>query len=82
MAQRRHPVFGGELLGPQGTPFRDTDAVHSAGLFPDHPSAHGPKAGAQRAVDSLHTRYVIAHLHRLRDDEASGTRLPPADGRG
>ena len=40
------------------------------GIFPDYASAFSAwKAEAQRTVDSAHTRYFIAHLHRLRDEE-------------
>ncbi|MFN3527312.1 MAG: DUF4170 domain-containing protein, partial [Paracoccus sp. (in: a-proteobacteria)] len=35
MSQRLHLVFGGELTDPQGTQFRDTNAIHMVGIFPD-----------------------------------------------
>ncbi|MDP5307472.1 DUF4170 domain-containing protein [Paracoccus spongiarum] len=70
MSQRLHLVFGGELTDPQGTQFRDVDAIHVVGIFPDYASAHRAwKAEAQRTVDSAQTRYFIAHLHRLVDEE-------------
>jgi len=70
MAQRLHFVFGGELVDPQGTQFRDPDNIHMVGIFPSYEAAHAAwKAEAQRTVDSAHTRYFIAHLHRLRDEE-------------
>ncbi|WP_108501793.1 DUF4170 domain-containing protein [Paracoccus indicus] len=70
MAQRLHFVFGGELIDPQGTQFRNPDDIHMVGIFPDYKSAFAAwKAEAQRTVDSAHTRYFIAHLHRLRDEE-------------
>lgn len=70
MSQRLHLVFGGELVDPQGTQFRDTKAIHMVGIFPDYATAFAAwKAEAQRTVDSAHTRYFIAHLHRLRDEE-------------
>ena len=70
MAQRLHLVFGGELVDPGRTEFRDTRDVHIVGIFPDYAQAHAAwKAEAQRTVDSAHTRYFIAHLHRLRDEE-------------
>lgn len=72
MSQRLHLVFGGELTDPQGTQFRDTDAIHMVGIFPNYQSAYDAwKAESQRTVDSAHTRYFIAHLHRLRDEEAA-----------
>ncbi|SMO69551.1 DUF4170 domain-containing protein [Paracoccus laeviglucosivorans] len=70
MAQRLHLVFGGELVSPSRTEFRDTDKIHIVGIFANYESAFAAwKAEAQRTVDSAHTRYFIAHLHRLRDEE-------------
>ncbi|RMD50124.1 MAG: DUF4170 domain-containing protein [Alphaproteobacteria bacterium] len=70
MARRLHLVFGGELEDPKGTRFRDPSRIHVVGIFPDYESAYQAwKAEAQRTVDSAHTRYFIAHLHRLRDEE-------------
>ncbi|AJE45107.1 DUF4170 domain-containing protein [Celeribacter indicus] len=70
MAQRLHLVFGGELVDPSKTVFRNVDEIHIVGIFPDYQSAHAAwKAEAQRTVDNAHMRYFIAHLHRLRDEE-------------
>ncbi|MDQ7262591.1 DUF4170 domain-containing protein [Paracoccus sp. PS-1] len=70
MAQRLHLVFGGELVDPTRTEFRDTKDIHIVGIFPNYAEAHAAwKSEAQRTVDSAHTRYFIAHLHRLRDEE-------------
>lgn len=70
MTQRLHLVFGGELTNPSRTEFRDTSKIHVVGIFADYASAFSAwKAEAQRTVDSAHTRYFIAHLHRLRDEE-------------
>lgn len=70
MVQRLHLVFGGELTDPQRTEFRNTDDIHIVGIFPDYATAHAAwKAESHRTVDSAHTRYFIAHLHRLRDEE-------------
>lgn len=70
MTQRLHLVFGGELVDPSSNVFRDTADIHIVGMFPDYASAHAAwKAEAQRTVDDAHTRYFIAHLHRLRDEE-------------
>lgn len=76
MAQRLHLVFGGELVSPDKTVFRDPDAIHLVGIFPDYARAFAAwKAEAQRTVDNAHMRYFIAHLHRLReeDDPAGAT---------
>jgi len=69
MTQRLHLVFGGELVDPQKTEFRDMDDIHIVGLFPDYASAYDAwKAEAQRTVDNAHMRYFITHLHRLLDE--------------
>jgi len=71
MAQRLHLVFGGDLTDPSGTTFRDVNEIDIVGIFPDYRSAYDAwKAAAHRTVDNAHTRYFIAHLHRLRDEEA------------
>jgi hypothetical protein len=69
MTQRLHLVFGGELVSPDKSVFKDVDAIHVVGIFPNYESAHAAwKAEAQRTVDNAHMRYFIAHLHRLRED--------------
>ena len=70
MPQRLHLVFGGELVDPAQTTFKDTDEIHIVGMFPDYATAHAAwKREAQRTVDNAHMRYFIAHIHRLRDEE-------------
>jgi Domain of unknown function (DUF4170) len=72
MPQRLHLVFGGELVDPQRTEFRDVDAIDIVGIYPDYASAYAAwKAKAHATVDNAHVRYFIAHLHRLRDEERS-----------
>lgn len=74
MTQRLHLVFGGELVDPQKTTFKDPSAIHVVGVFADYASAYNAwKAEAQRTVDDAHTRYFIAHLHRLRDEAAEAS---------
>lgn len=74
MTQRLHLVFGGELVDPSRSTFKDVSKIHIVGLFPDYESARAAwKAEAQRTVDDAHMRYFIAHLHRLRDEEQDGT---------
>jgi hypothetical protein len=71
MTQRLHLVFGGELTDPSQNTFRNVDDIHIVGIFPNYASAYSAwKAEAQRTVDNAHMRYYIAHLHRLRDEEA------------
>lgn len=74
MTQRLHLVFGGELVNPSSTTFKDVDDIHVVGIFPDYQSAYNAwKSEAQRTVDNAHMRYFIAHLHRLRDEEAAAS---------
>lgn len=80
MSQRLHLVFGGELVDPQRTEFQDTKDIHVVGIFPDYAKAYDAwKAEAHRTVDSAQTRYFIAHLHRLRDEE---TEVSPTEELG
>ncbi|MGP6087028.1 DUF4170 domain-containing protein [Antarctobacter jejuensis] len=74
--QRLHLVFGGELVDPTKTVFKDVGDLHIVGIFPNYQEAYNAwKAEAQRTVDNAHMRYFIAHLHRLRQEgqEASST---------
>ena len=74
MAVRLHLVFGGELVDPQTTEFRDVDNLDVVGIFPDYATAYEAwKGAAQRTVDNAHMRYFIAHLHRLRDEEVENS---------
>ena len=76
MTQRLHLVFGGELVDPTQSTFKDVDDIHVVGIFPNYQCAYDAwKSEAQRTVDNAHMRYFIAHLHRLRDEaaEASAT---------
>ncbi|ETX28474.1 DUF4170 domain-containing protein [Roseivivax isoporae] len=69
--QRLHLVFGGELVSPSENKFRNVKDIHVVGMFPDYASAYVAwKEWAQKTVDNAHMRYFIAHLHRLRDEEA------------
>lgn len=79
MADKLHLVFGGELVDPQRTEFRDVSQIDIVGIFPDYASAHVAwKARAQATVDRAQTRYFIAHLHRLIDEEVEGSATPAA----
>ncbi len=80
MAQRLHLVFGGELVDPSKNTFKDVNDIHIVGMFPDYASAHDAwKSNAQRTVDNAHMRYFIAHLHRLRDEEAEASSTEELD---
>ncbi|WP_339949859.1 DUF4170 domain-containing protein [uncultured Albimonas sp.] len=70
MVQRLHLVFGGELVNPSSNQFSDVSKIDLVGIYPNYAAAFTAwKAAAQRTVDDAHTRYFIAHLHRLRDEE-------------
>ncbi len=74
MTQRLHLVFGGELVDPAKNTFRDVNDIDVVGVFPDYDSAYDAwKSNAQRTVDNAHMRYYIAHIHRLRDEEAEAS---------
>ena len=74
MAQLLHLVFGGELVDPQSSDFRDVAAIDIVGVFPNYATAYAAwKAKAQATVDNAHTRYFIAHLHRLSDEGRPGS---------
>lgn len=71
MVTRLHLVFGGELVDPSRTEFRDPDNLDIVGIFPNYAAAYDAwKSAAQSTVDNAHMRYFIAHLHRLRDEES------------
>lgn len=71
MTQRLHLVFGGELIDPNKNAFKDVDALDLVGMYPNYETAYNAwKDAAQRTVDNAHMRYFIAHIHRLRDEEA------------
>ncbi|WP_375229626.1 DUF4170 domain-containing protein [Roseobacter sp. S98] len=74
MTQRLHLVFGGELTDPTRNIFKNVDDIHVVGIFPNYEEAFNAwKSEAQRTVDNAHMRYFIAHLHRLRDEEAAAS---------
>ena len=71
MTQRLHLVFGGELVDQTKNAFKDVAAIDVVGMFPNYQTAYNAwKAAAHRTVDDAHMRYFIAHIHRLRDEEA------------
>ncbi len=81
MAQRLHLVFGGELVDPSKSVFKDVDAIDIVGMYPDYASAYDAwKDAAQRTVDNAHMRYYIAHIHRLRDEETEASPTEELDG--
>ncbi|MEO0372296.1 MAG: DUF4170 domain-containing protein [Pseudomonadota bacterium] len=74
MVQRLHLVFGGELQDVSRNVFKNVDDLHIVGIFPDYETAYNAwKGEAQRTVDNANMRYFIAHIHRLRDEQAAGS---------
>jgi len=74
MTQRLHLVFGGELVAPDTTTFKNVSEIQVVGIFPDYKSAYDAwKSEAQRTVDNAHMRFFIAHLHRLRDEATAAS---------
>jgi hypothetical protein len=73
--QLLHLVFGGELVSPESTEFKDLSKVHIVGIYPNYRAALDAwRAAAQATVDNAHMRYFVVHLHRLLepDEEAHG----------
>ena len=67
-----HLVFGGRVSDPQTLDFVDPSKLDVVGIFADYASAEKAWRGAaQRTVDDAEMRYVIVHLHRLLDPDAS-----------
>ena len=78
MPQLLHLVYGGELVDPSKTEFKDVSAIDIVGIFPNYRSAYDAwKAAAQRTVDDAHTRYFISHLHRLLEDGSEASAISP-----
>ncbi|HEX8668627.1 MAG TPA: DUF4170 domain-containing protein [Allosphingosinicella sp.] len=66
-----HLVFGGRVRDPQGLDF-DLDTIDVVGVYPDYASAVDAwRANAQRTVDDAEMKYVVVHLHRLLEPDAS-----------
>jgi len=80
MSQRLHLVFGGQLVDPSKNAFKDVENIDIIGMFPDYASAYDAwKSAAHRTVDDAHMRYFIAHIHRLRDEEAEASSTEELD---
>jgi hypothetical protein len=72
--QLLHLVFGGELVSPDKTEFKDLSNLDIVGIYPDYKSALAAWRGAAQAtVDNAHMRYFIVHLHRLLDPESTSS---------
>ena len=68
--QLLHLVFGGELIAPDTTEFKDLSKVHIVGIYPNYKAAYDAwKAAAQASVDNAQMRYFVVHLHRLMEPD-------------
>jgi len=68
-----HLVFGGRVSDPQTLDFVDPSKLEIVGIFADYKAAEDAwRAAAQRTVDDAEMRFVVVHLHRLLDPEATG----------
>lgn len=77
MTQRLHLVYGGELIDPTQTDFKDVNDIHVVGIFADYDSAYNAwKSEAQRTVDNAHMRYFIAPLKQLEDEATALSSAP------
>lgn len=69
--QLLHLVFGGELVSPDSTEFKDLSKVQIVGIFPNYKAAYDAwKSAAQATVDNAQMRFFIVHMHRLLDPAA------------
>ncbi len=72
MTTRLHLVFGGRVADPQGLDFEDPAKLDIVGIFPDYAEAETAwRSNAQRTVDDAAMKYVIVHLHRLLEPDAT-----------
>jgi len=68
--QLLHLVFGGEVVSPQSTEFKDLSKVDVVGVFPNYKAALSAwRTAAQATVDNAEMRYFVVHLHRLMEPE-------------
>lgn len=68
--QLPHLVFGGEVVSPESTEFKDLNKLDIVGIYPDYKSALAAWRGvAQATVDNAEMRYFVVHLHRLMEPE-------------
>jgi hypothetical protein len=68
--QLLHLVFGGEVVAPGSTEFKDVSRLHVVGIYPSYKEAHAAWRGAAHAtVDNALIRYFVVHIHRLLDPE-------------
>lgn len=68
--QLLHLVFGGEVVAPDSTEFKDLEKLDIVGIYPNYRAAYAAWRGkAQATVDNAQMRYFVVHMHRLMDPE-------------
>jgi len=68
--QLLHLVFGGEIVDPAGTEFKDISKLDIVGIFPNYKKAYAAWRGASQAsVDNAQMRYFVVHIHRLMEPD-------------
>ncbi|MDE2464815.1 MAG: DUF4170 domain-containing protein [Alphaproteobacteria bacterium] len=68
--QLLHLVFGGEVVSPDSSEFKDLSALDIVGVYPNYNSAlKAWRAKAQATVDNAQMRYFVVHLHKLLEPE-------------
>ena len=69
--QLLHLVFGGEVVSPESTEFKDLSKLDVVGVYPNYKAALTAWRGAAQAtVDNAEMRYFVVHLHRLMEPVA------------
>jgi hypothetical protein len=68
--QLLHLVFGGEVVAPDSSEFKDLSALDIVGIYPNYNAALTAwRAKAQATVDNAQMRYFVVHLHKLLEPE-------------
>jgi hypothetical protein len=69
-----HLVFGGRVKDPRTLEFADLGSIDLVGVYDSYAAAEEAWRGAaQRTVDDAEMKYVIVHLHRLREPDVEGS---------
>ena len=69
---KMHLVFGGRVKDPRLLDFQDLSKLEVVGFYEDYATAEKAWRGAaQRTVDDAEMRFVVVHLHKLLEPDAS-----------
>ena len=76
-----HLVFGGRVKDPRGLDF-DLKTIDLVGVYDSYAAAEDAWRGkAQGTVDDAEMKYVVVHLHRLLEPDATASRGPKQPAR-